>query len=98
MDEPANAKVAYDFGPQQTYAKVRGHTFIPGNIGKAMRSTGSGIAKTRNTHIDLTEDFTVCFWLRNRVELGYVTPLGTKASVRDQKIVCIRVFSQYAGY
>lgn len=76
MDELPNSPIAYDFGPQQTHAKVSGNTFVPGQFGRAMRSNGSGIAKTRNTQIPISADFSVTFWARNRTIQGVAAPQG----------------------
>ena len=76
MDEVANSPIAYDFGPQGTHAKVRNSTFVPGHDGKALRTGLTGIAKTRNTLIELEQDFTVSVFVRNRQFPGYAAPLG----------------------
>ncbi len=78
MDEVYNSPIAYDFSSQQSHAKVSGHVFIPGYIGNAMHIGDNGIAKTRNTTINLTQDFTVSVWIKNNTEVGYAAPQGIK--------------------
>ena len=78
MDETYNSPIAYDFSPNQSHAKVQGCHFAAGQQGNAMYNNGFGTAKTRNTPLILTNDFTVCLWAKNSTLQGYATPTGVK--------------------
>lgn len=74
MDEASGSPIAYDYGPQASHGKVTDCNFIPGHTGYAV--TGPGYVRTRNTYIDLANDFTVLFWARNTTQQGNSTPTG----------------------
>lgn len=74
MDEAANSPIAYDYGPQASHGLVNGCTFIQGHTGYA--ATGQGYIRTRDTIVDLSNDYTVLFWARNTVQAGFAVPNG----------------------
>lgn len=74
LDENEHSLIAHDFSGFQDDAQVVNTLFKPGHVGYSLDFKGDGYAKTGNTNLDLSGDFTVTSYIKQVVNPPYSVP------------------------